>query len=159
MFIANKSDLVIGIKQLAVWALLALPLHVLWETAHLPLYTLWDEMDRAKIAAYLLHCALGDMLIATAVFLLTVVVLRDWHWPLRNLGRGGAIMILAGLGYTVFSEFYNVYQLHSWGYRRDMPLVFGIGLTPLLQWFVIPSLMLVFIRRIFRNGHKPKLPI
>jgi hypothetical protein len=56
-------------------------------------------------------------------------------------------MIVLGLAYTVFSEWYNVYQLHAWSYAASMPLVAGIGLTPLMQWLIVPILMIVLFRR------------
>ena len=57
-------------------------------------------------------------------------------------------MLAAGLGFTVFSEWYNVYILGAWAYQPAMPLVAGIGLTPLLQWVVVPTLMLFIARRL-----------
>ena len=44
-----------------LWAVLAAILHLVWEIAQLPLYTLWDDPDRARVAAYVLHCVLGAM--------------------------------------------------------------------------------------------------
>ena len=52
-------------------------------------------------------------------------------------------MLAAGLGFTIFSEWYNVYVVGAWAYQPTMPLVAGIGLTPLLQWVVVPTLMLL----------------
>jgi len=57
------------------------------------------------------------------------------------------MLIVMGLGYTVFSEWYNVYRIGSWAYSDAMPLIFGIGLTPLLQWLVVPGVMLALIQR------------
>lgn len=135
-------------RPLLVWLVLALPLHLAWEIAHLPLYTLWDDPDRARIAVYLLHCVLGDGLIAVSVYLLTAIVFRDLVWPLRRPWMAGAFMLAAGLGFAVFSEWYNVYRVGSWAYTAAMPLIAGIGLTPLLQWVVVPTLMLFIARRL-----------
>ena len=57
-------------------------------------------------------------------------------------------MLAAGLGFTVFSEWYNVYVTGAWAYQPAMPLVAGIGLTPLLQWLVVPLSMLFIARRL-----------
>jgi len=144
-----KQSFSTGLKIVSKWALLAFVLHAIWEVAHLPLYTLWNETDRLIVVSYLLHCTLGDVLIATIVFLFTSAIFRDWYWPRRNLCLGGPIMITYGLAYTVFSEWYNVYYLQSWGYEPAMPLIAEIGLTPLLQWLIVPSLMLIVARRYF----------
>ena len=135
-------------KCLAIWASLALFLNFLWEIAQLPLYTLWDDPDRARVAAYVLHCLLGDVLIAVSVYLLTAIVFHDLAWPVRRPWTAGGFMLAAGLGFTVFSEWYNVYVTGAWAYQPAMPLVAGIGLTPLLQWVVVPTLMLFIARHL-----------
>ena len=58
----------------------------------------------------------------------------------------GAIATAFGLIYTAYSEWVNVYQIGSWGYAPDMPLVFGIGVSPLLQWLVVPLVTLSILR-------------
>ncbi|MEK7816254.1 MAG: hypothetical protein AAB294_05470 [Pseudomonadota bacterium] len=135
-------------KCLAIWVSLALFLNFLWEIAQLPLYTLWDDPDRMRIAAYVFHCLLGDVLIAVSIYLLTIIVFRDLAWPVRRPWTAGAFMLAARLGFTVFSEWVNVYRLGAWAYKPAMPLVAGIGLTPLLQWVVVPVLMLFIVRRL-----------
>ena len=123
-------------------------LHGLWEAAQLPLYTQWEDTDRQRTLSYLFHCIAADVLIASTLFLLVAAVFRDSAWPAHRPWRGGLIMITAGLGYTVFSEWYNVYRLGAWSYASVMPLVFGIGLAPLAQWLAVPVLMTVLIRRL-----------
>ena len=136
------------LRRLLLWAVLAAIPHLVWEIAQLPLYTLWDDPDRARIAAYVFHCVLGDVLIAVSVYLLTVIVFRELYWPERRPWPAGAFMLAAGLGFTIFSEWYNVYVVGAWAYQPTMPLVAGIGLTPLLQWVVVPTLMLFIARRL-----------
>jgi hypothetical protein len=50
--------------------------------------------------------------------------------------------VLLGVGYTVFSEWLNVGIRQSWSYTEAMPVLplFGTGLTPFLQWLVVPGL-------------------
>lgn len=141
-------------RPLLVWLVLALPLHLVWEIAHLPLYTLWDDPDQARVAAYLFHCVLGDVLIAASVYLLTAIVFRDPAWPVRRPWTAGGFMLATGLGFTVSSEWVNVYVTGTWAYKPAMPLIAGIGLTPLLQWMVVPTLMLFIVRRlpVFRTA-------
>jgi hypothetical protein len=56
-----------------------------------------------------------------------------------------------GLAYTVFSEWYNVYQVGSWAYSQRMPLMSGIGLSPLLQWLLLPIFTLMVMRLVQRR--------
>ena len=136
-----------SLKRLASWALLAAVLHSLWEIAQLPLYALWNEADRMRIVAYVAHCVAGDVLIATLTFLVVVAALRRLDWPQARPWRGGTLLVGLGLGYTVFSEWNNVYRAGAWSYAAQMPLVGGIGLTPLLQWLIVPAIMVVLAHR------------
>jgi hypothetical protein len=135
------------LKHLLRWMALALALHGLWEMAQLPLYTLWYEATASRIAVYVFHCLMGDVLIAMGAYLITAMIFRNIYWPWRDVWRGGAVMIVLGLAYTVFSEWYNVYRAGAWSYAASMPLVAGIGLAPLMQWIVVPVLMIIVIRR------------
>ncbi len=61
--------------------------------------------------------------------------------------RGLGVFLLAGLAITVALEWLNVYVWRNWAYSREMPVVFGIGLTPILQWLLVPLLTLWLARR------------
>ena len=56
--------------------------------------------------------------------------------------------ILLGLGYTVFSEWLNTQVRQSWSYTEAMPLLppFGTGLTPFLQWVIVPAIAFGCVR-------------
>lgn len=133
-------------RLIAIWVCFAFAFHLVWEMAHLPLYGLWSDDSGQRITAYILHCTVGDVLIATSVFLGTAAALKRLDWPLQRPWWGGVLMVTAGLTYTVFSEWYNVYKIGAWSYTEAMPLVGGVGLSPLLQWLVVPSLMVMAMR-------------
>lgn len=138
----------------AAWRLIGLRylpwlagLSLAWELAQMPLYTLWSEGSPAFIAFSVVHCTLGDAAIGTTALAVALIVTRapalaGWRW-----GRIAVVTALAGAGYTAFSEWQNVYQTGSWSYAPAMPLLFGIGVAPLLQWLVIPPLGIAFLRR------------
>jgi hypothetical protein len=129
------------------WALLALGLHLVWEIGQLPFYTLWEEGEIWRIALYVIHCVLGDTMIATLSYLAVALTWRQVDWPRQRFWMGGMMLIAMGMGYAVYSEWYNVYRIESWAYSDAMPLVFGVGITPLMQWLVVPGVMLVLIKR------------
>jgi hypothetical protein len=132
----------------AVWALIALLLNLSWEIAQLPYYQFPASVSNAHRAYYVFHCVAGDVMIATALFLLTGRVLSAPDWPSTRPWAGAAMVLLLGVGYTAYSEWRNVYELNAWSYARSMPLVFGIGVAPLLQWICIPVITLCVYRRI-----------
>src|ERR1041385_616245 len=121
------------LRRALLWAGLSLALNLAWEVAQLPLYTIARDPSIARVAYAVLHCALGDAIIAAAGFTLAGFVLGDAGWPSSRPWLGGAVAISFGLAYTAYSEWYNVYQVGAWAYSARMPLVLGIGLAPLLQ--------------------------
>lgn len=131
-----------------LWAALAFALNLLWEIAQLRLYTIWLAADRMSIAWALLHCTLGDVVIAIALFALAGIVLRRADWPAWCPWTGGAIVVLGAIIYTAWSEWFNVYRVASWGYTVSMPMIFGIGLAPLLQWLLLPPVMVAAYRKL-----------
>lgn len=131
-----------------LWSVLAFALNLLWEIAQIRLYTIWLAADRMSIAWALLHCTLGDVVIALALFAMAGVLLRCADWPALRPWTGGAIVVLGAMIYTAWSEWFNVYRVASWGYTASMPMVFGIGLAPLLQWLILPPVMVGAYRRL-----------
>lgn len=125
-------------------------LSALWEVAQLPLYTLWWEAPPLSIAYAVLHCTLGDVLIGICALLLALIVtradaLRDWRWH-----RVGVVAIAFGLAFTVFSEWLGTGVRASWVYSEWMPVIpfVLIGVSPLLQWVVVPVVALALSRRV-----------
>lgn len=132
---------------LMIWILMSSVANLAWEFAQLPLYTLHEDPDMGKVVRYVLHCTAGDVLIALGAYALTALALGNRAWPLRDPQRGILLATMLGLVYTAASEWHNVYRAAAWAYTERMPLIFGIGLTPLLQWLFIPSLALFIARR------------
>ncbi|MGC2518172.1 MAG: hypothetical protein WA373_03585 [Burkholderiales bacterium] len=134
------------LKKALRWAALSLALNLVWEIAQFPLYALAGNPSALGVAYAVVHCTVGDVIIAVAGFVLAGFALRDPDWPSSRPWTGGAIATAFGLIYAAYSEWVNVYQVGSWGYAPDMPLVFGIGVSPLLQWLVVPLLSLSIFR-------------
>lgn len=123
--------------------------NLVWEVAHVPLYTLWLTATPATIAYAVLHCTFGDVLIATFTLGLAIASVGR-GWPERRCGAVAAMTITLALAYTVFSEWLNVSVRGAWAYRDIMPTLppLGTGMTPLLQWIVLPVLAFLWARRL-----------
>ncbi len=145
------------IRWLTAWMVLAFALHLVWEIAHLPLYTLASDGERVRVALYVLHCTLGDVLIATATFLVPALVWRRLDWYRTQPLAGSAVMIALALAYTAASEWFNVYYRAAWSYALSMPTIGGVGVTPLLQWIVVAVLMVLVMRRWGPEGGRTQL--
>ncbi len=129
------------IARTGLWSALAFVLNLTWEAAHVRLYTIWAAVDGMSVVWALVHCTLGDVLIAVAMFALTGMVLRRANWPASHPWAGGAIVVFGAIAFTIWSEWYNVYRAFSWNYTASMPMILGIGLSPLLQWLILPPVM------------------
>ena len=137
------------VVRAGLWSALAFVLNLVWEVSHLGLYTIWREADGPRIAWAVFHCTLGDVAIALAMFTLTGIALWRADWPVSRAWTGGAIFVIGALAFTTWSEWYNVYRAGSWGYAASMPTIFGIGLSPLLQWMILPAVMVGAYRRLW----------
>ncbi len=118
--------------------------HLAWEIVQLPLYTLWSIGTLPQQAFAVLHCTVGDTMIAGLALLLALALYAPATWPSAGTRRVYAVCLALGLGYTIYSEWLNVNVRRSWAYSDLMPIVpfIGAGLAPLLQWVVIPTLAL-----------------
>jgi hypothetical protein len=67
-------------------------LHLVWEIAQLPLYTIWLE-SLGKRAFAVLHCTIGDLMIAGLSLLAPSPLSTDPTGPLPLLGTGLAPML------------------------------------------------------------------
>jgi hypothetical protein len=125
-------------------------LNFAWEWAHVRFYTIWTQADLAYITFSVAHCTLGDLLIGSASLVLALMLGREGPLSAWHNVRIAALSTLIGTIYTVFSEWMNVTLLRSWAYADAMPrLSFGaveIGVTPVLQWMVIPAAALYLAR-------------
>ena len=140
------------IRALRIYLTAVTVANLIWETLQLPLYTIWQTGTVQAQAFAVVHCTIGDVIIALCALTVALVVTGAGEWPQKRFRRGAILAILLGLGYTVFSEWLNVVVRASWAYSNLMPVVtaFGlrVGLSPLLQWLVIPTVAFMITKRL-----------
>lgn len=136
--------------------------NLIWEVLQLPFYTIWHTGTLWQQAFAVVHCVAGDLLIAATALGVALITVGHRDWPSVSFTRVAVVATAIGLGYTVFSEQLNVSARHTWAYSELMPLVslggLSIGLSPLLQWSIIPVLSLVLARRRIRLWHASNAP-
>ena len=139
------------LAALRAYLLTAAAAGILWETAQLPLYGIWRTGTYGENLFAAVHCTGGDLLIALASLTIGLMLAGHRDWPVRRFGMVAAITLAIGFGYTVFSEWLNVAVRKSWTYSGLMPVVsilgLNLGVSPLMQWIVIPALALHAGRR------------
>lgn len=129
-----------------------------WEFAQLPLYTIWREGSPKEIVFAAVHCAGGDLLIASTALLGALAIAGDGRWPHARFHMVAVLAVLGGLAYTVFSEWLNTEIRGSWAYTELMPTLplIGAGVSPFAQWVVVPIASFWWARRPFAAGTRPK---
>lgn len=129
--------------QLSVWGGL---LNAGWEFGHSSLYT-----DHVRGLSYVvwsrLHCTGGDVMILVITFWVVSLLARSRTWATAATLWPKVLFVIGGLTYTVFSEWFNTTIRETWTYTESMPQVFGFGLSPLLQWVVVPPVVLCLMAR------------
>lgn len=150
------------LRTMLRYVVLVTLLNVVWECLQLPLYTIWYVGKARDIVISVLHCTAGDALIATFSLILALVLAGTKEWPNSRFKAVAFIAILNGIGYTVYSEWHNTTVTLNWAYSTSMPRLFGIGLSPVAQWLVIPSFVFWWIHRrclrMYESFARPERP-
>ena len=147
------------LRAIRIYLSLILLGNLIWEALQLPLYTIWQTGTPRQQAFAVVHCTGGDFLIATTALILALIAVGHRDWPMLHFKRVAAVAIALGLGYAVFSEWLNVSVRGSWSYSTLMPVLslagWKVGLSPLLQWSIVPTLCFVVVR-FFRQPPQTK---
>lgn len=147
------------LRTLRRYIAFVVPAHLLWEFAQLPLYTIWRDGTPGEILFAVVHCTGGDALIAITA-LVSALLLGGTGWPVArdSYRRVAAIAIVLGVGYTAFSEWLNTVVREAWAYSDLMPVIplIEAGLSPILQWVLIPLAAFWWSRRPICLAEQPK---
>ena len=116
--------------------------HLVWEIAQLPLFTIWTTGTLGQKAFAVVHCTGGDAMIAGFALLVALILFGRPSWPESSTVAVYAASLALGIGYTIYSEWLNTSVRAAWAYSELMPVLpgLGTGLSPLLQWLVVPTL-------------------
>ena len=132
--------------------------NLVWEFLQPPFYTIWKTGAFGEQAFAALHCTLGDVLIAASTLAISRGLVGDRHWPWRRSWAVISVTIFTGLAYAIFSEWLNVEVRATWTYSEWMPVVpvlgLNIGLSPLLQWVVVPIAAFAITSKKVSNKNK-----
>lgn len=129
-------------------ALFALLLNYPWEFLQVPLYAAMPELPHWQAVKQCSAAALGDAIIAVAAYAAAGAASRSRHWLLRPPALAWAVYLGTGLAVTVAVEWLATEVLGRWRYGPAMPTLpgFGTGIAPLLQWLVLPPLVVLLAR-------------
>lgn len=126
---------------LAVYAL-----HFVWEMGQGGLFAEMDRLPFWRATAWCAQAAGWDVVISAAAYGAAVLAARRLRWVEQRRWWPFAIYFAVGLTITVAIEKWAI-SVGRWQYKEAMPTIAAIGLSPLLQWIVIPAAIVFVVRR------------
>lgn len=134
--------------NLAVFALL---LNFPWEVLQAPLFEGMSAAPHSAVIGACLQATLGDAVIMLLAHLSVVIATRRRRWVMAPALREVAGFVTVGVAITAIIEWLATrgHWVQSWVYSSSMPLIpgVGVGLSPLLQWVLVPPVVLWFAHR------------
>lgn len=132
-------------------------LNLPWEFIQAPLFEHMADAVHWQATLLCLRAALGDGLMSVAAYLAAAILVRDRYWAIdRKLpGRALAAFIALPIVATIVIERLALagIWMEGWSYSALMPVVpvIGVGLSPLVQWIVLPLAVFWLVRRQIRR--------
>lgn len=126
-----------------------------WEMLQAPLYVGMAEAPHRSATLLCLVATLGDCVLFVAAFGITAAIFRDRHWIRTATFRQVFWFTAIGLAMTVLIEEAAVRGIGwNWQYSALMPRLplLGTGLSPVLQWLILPPLVFRLVHRHLRSS-------
>lgn len=137
-------------KFFAILFVQAFLLNFVWEVTQMPLYLSTGMGERDNYIRFLsIHwrVSLFDALTIIIAYLLVGLIMQNIRWGITKNKIAWSVFILGLLGWQILVEYLSVYVYHRWAYAASMPLVFGIGISPLFQMIFLGALVILFSRQ------------
>lgn len=140
------------IKRLPVLLLIILVLNLIWEFSH---YRLYLDLTGIPATPHLILASFVDVFLVMTVVLFISLKSRSVGWINQCGEKNHFFFVVFSLILAFIWETINL-SLGRWIYSVDMPLFFGVGLSPLLQLAITGSIALCIFGRINKKLNKKK---
>lgn len=131
-------------KKIIFFALIVLILNLIWEFSH---YNLYNDLSGIPPTLHLITASFSDVFWIFIIFFFVFLINRSVKWMENPTKKDYFLIVIFGLVTAILIEIINL-NLGRWAYRETMPVIFGIGLSPLVQLFATSLISLLIIRRI-----------
>ena len=139
------------LKRLMPLAIIILILNLIWEFCH---YRLYFDLTGIPSTLHLILASFVDVgLVFLVIFLITLINKKS-TWVTCPKEKDYFLFVILALILAFVWEYVNL-NLSRWEYVFDMPLFFGVGLSPLLQLAITGTISLCIYMHIM--NHKCKL--
>jgi hypothetical protein len=131
--------------------LFAFLLNYPWEFLQVPLFERMAQAPHWEAVKACTGAACGDAAVALFAYWVMAFALRRRAWVLRPNALGVVAFTACGLLATLVIERLALagHWMRAWAYSPLMPVLpgLGVGLSPALQWLILPPLVLWMVRR------------
>ena len=132
-------------------AVFAFLLNYPWEFSQVPLFAGMPNAPHWTAIKVCAMATLGDTVITLVAHWVVAFVARSRRWIAAPTAGHLMMFVSIGLAITVVIEQLALRGLWfgTWSYSPLMPVIpgLGVGLSPLLQWIILPLLLVWFVRR------------
>ena len=124
-------------------------LNFVWEIWQAPLFQSMDSLTHFEATLHCTLAALGDVVILLIAFWIIALTERSRHWIFHPKTIQVIGFIAIGVVITVVIEAIAIHVLNRWQYATVMPTlpILGTGIAPILQWLIIPPIIVSMMRR------------
>jgi hypothetical protein len=135
--------------------LFAFLLNYPWEFIQAPLFEGMAGRPHWSAVKACSQAALGDAVIMLVAYWGVAALGHGRTWIAKPRRRDVVLLSSIGAGLTVVVEWLALHGawLTAWNYSAAMPVVpgLGVGLIPVLQWVVLPPLVVALVARQLRG--------
>lgn len=130
--------------------ILAFPMHFTWEVVQAPLFGSMLDVFHVEGIRICFQATLGDMAITLLAYWSAAFLAGTRQWVVQPSRSSITAWLATGVAITIIMEFYSTEIAGRWTYGASMPRlpVIGTGVAPVMQWIVIPLLVIWYIQRL-----------
>lgn len=144
----NPLSAIAALPELNV-AIFAFLLNFVWEFLQIPFFEDMPTIPHWQGVKTCTVATLGDVAIALVSFWAVAFAVHSRTWILQPRPGELAGFVAAGVLITIAAEWVLTEVIDRWTYAPSMPTLplLGTGLLPLLQWIILPPLIVWFVHR------------
>ena len=130
--------------NLFLFAFLLNFIYEVWQSPYFEFYNMPLLADKIE---YITHCTIGDGVINIFSFWIVSALRGSLYWLINSTWKLTLLFTALGWIYTFISEIYRVQIAKLYGVSVLVIPGVGISWLPLLQWIILPPLVLYMTKR------------
>ena len=130
-------------RKIILFALIVLVLNLIWEFSH---YQLYNDLTGIPQTLHIITASFSDVFWVFIIFFFIFLINRSVEWMENPTKKDYFLIVIFSLITAILIETINL-NLGRWAYRETMPVIFGVGVSPLLQLATTGVLSLLILKK------------